>query len=362
MDTKNKTTYKRSMHDKQHPYTQISADLINNNNLTGEERFLLIYLLGRSDDYILHSSYFANKSRELFGWGRDKFYSVWRNLQTKGFIEKEKIRDEGKIDGHHYIVHESLLKNQNPENPESRKSGIRKTTTLPSIDEPIIDKPNVEELNTPDPSTNTNLVAALKGAPEGISPFLSEIIEIKAVYKLICELNPEEISADWRMTDGDYNLIKKAIKELGYERTILTVAERTSIVDKPYYSVAYIFSDFKKGEDSDELTDDNIEVNAVFLFDDIDVWETLQECQDKQEVYEYIRSQVAEVHSEANYWTPSSEDLEYSEQILYADANINVAQKLRDGLKSAYRNNEWRFGQIVYQVIAAVETKIMTYG
>ena len=372
---KNKTTYKRSMHNKKHPYTPISAELINNTDLTGEERFLLIYLLGRSNDYILNSSYFAQKSQELFGWGRDKFYKVWTNLQTKGYIQKQKMRSAGKIDGHHYTVHEtsdSFLKNQNTENPESGKTGIWSTSALLSIDKPNIDKPIADQ-----PSacgfTKTNLKRDGKISTVG-SKILEDNDEVLEIFDLICERNPSEQSDNWKLNDKDRKLIKYAIDVLGFVEAQVRVYQLVDMEGaKPYYSVSYIFSDLKDKKPENEKEKDSVEnflkerpvLIADFCkieFSDEKVEEAQQECEDEQQFFDFIKNAVTVFHKEAKHWTASEKDLEHCEALRFCDPNIPLAEKLRGGLKSAFEKDEWRFGQIVYQAMTAIENIELMYG
>ncbi len=363
---KNKTTYNRSMHDKNHPYTPISAELINNTDLTGEERFLLIYLLGRSNDYILNSSYFAQQSQKLFGWGRDKFYKVWTNLQTKGYIKKQKIRSSGKIDGHHYTVHETImpfLKNQNPENPESGKSGIWKTSALPSIDKPIIDKPTDDLPNSGCATTRTNLNGA-STLPAGGSELLETNKQVTEIFDLICELNPSEYSDKWKLNDQDRNLIEKAISILGFVAAQIQVYQAVGISDKiPYFSVSYIFSKFKDSEPKNDV-EDFIQQNpdafpdfAKIELSDEKIENAKLDCEDEQQFYNFLKNAISVYHEEAKHWVASAEDLEHCESLKSCDSNIPLAEKLRAGLKSAFEKDDWRFGQVVYQAIAAIEAR-----
>lgn len=359
------------MHNKNNPYTPISAELINNSDLTGEERFLLIYLLGRSNDYILNSSYFAKQSQNLFGWGRDKFYKVWTNLQTKGYIKKQKIRTSGKIDGHHYTVHETIkpfLKNQNPENPESGKSGIWKTSALPSIDKPIIDKPNTDEPISGCATTKTNLNGA-STFPAGGSDLLETNNQVTEIFELICEQNPSEYSGKWKLNDQDRNLIEEAIKEYGLIEAKLKVYQRVGASDKlPYSSTSYIFSDLKNEIDDNTVEvyiKDNPELITEFAnieFSDEKVENAKLDCENKQQFYDFLKNTISAYHEEAKHWVASTEDLEYCERLQSCDSNIPLAEKLRAGLTSAFEKDDWRFGQVVYQAVAAIDTKEMFYA
>ena len=367
---KNKTTYNRAMHDKKHPYTPISAVLINNTDLTGEERFLLIYLFGRSNDYILNSSYFAKDSQKLFGWGRDKFYKVWTNLQTKGYIIKQMIRTLGVINGHHYTVHETITpfrKNQNPENPESGKSRILKTSALPSIDKPTIDKPTIDKPTSACGLTKTNLNGA------SFNNFVdSDLMEtnklITEIFDLICELNPSEYSDNWKLNDQDRELIEKAISNLGFVDTQILVYQTVDTSGKlDYYSVSYIFSEFKDSKPISDTEDfipqspNDIPDLLGMLLSDEKVEKAISDCKDEQEFYNFLKNIISPFHVKAKQWVASNEDLDHCALLLEHDTNLPIAKKLRAGLKSACDKKEWRFGQVVYQAIAAIETKEMLY-
>jgi|GEM_PF-2937086 len=342
---KNKTTYDRAMHDSSHPYTCISAELINNEDLTGEERFLLIYLLGRSDDYIFHSTYFAKDAKKLFGWGKQKFYKIWINLQKKGFISKEKIRVKGMIDGEHYTVHEilpDLLKNQNTENPESGESGIWKTRTLPSID-----KPNIDKLSNDEPS-NTNtyhedgvllLEEIQEEEPEEITKE-----EINDLYEFIKEKNPNDQTTKWRLTKKDKELLHDAIEMYGIDKAKSIADKIISRSKKDYSSVSYVFSDLKNDFPSNDSDEEFLEDSLIEVIGSMD----------NHQMYDYIKNVVGNYHTEANYWEPSDKDLEICTILTDYGDKIDLREKLSHGLKSAVKKDKWSFQQITYQAMAAL--------
>ncbi len=374
---KNKTTYNRSMHNSDHPYTMISADLINNTDLNGEEKILLISLLSNSDNYILHSTYLAKNAKESLGWGRDKYQKHWNNLQAKGYIVKKQIFENRIIAGYHYFVHESLnpeiLNSRSPELQCPGKPVPRKTSALISINETNINQTNTDEPNSACGYTKTNLNGE-STIPAGGSGILETNDQVKQIFDLICELNPEEQSNKWKMNDQDRKLIKKAIDKLGFMEAKVRVYQ---LVDedekKPYYSVAYIFSDFKEekpttigqNEEVESLLKDQPEAIDSFTdiaFSDEKVEQAQLECEDEYQFFDFIQTGTMEIHSDAKHWKPSEKDLEHCERLMDCDSNIPLAEKLRNGLKSAFQKNDWRFGQIVYQAVAAVETKELLYS
>ncbi len=363
---KNKTTYDRAMHDKTHPYTLISAELINNEDLTGEERFLLIYLFGRSDDYIFNSSYFANQAQQLFGWGRDKFYKIWISLQDKGYISKEKIRAKGKIDGHHYTVHEILpqfLKTQNTENPESGKSKIRRTSALPSID-----KPNIDELNIDKPiSTKTNHsgdVVSKHDKKKSVKKRSFKKVKVNEVFEYVCKLNPSEHSRKWIINDKDYKLIEKAIDLFGLEEAKNYAEECVKSSSKEYCSVSYIFTDIRKrGSLLSFLKKTPSALSAVVGadFSEKNVEDALYESSEYH-LFNFIKNTISEYHKAASSWKESDSDIDNCYLLMDYGDRINLAEKLQDGLKSAIQKNKWSFNQIIYQAKAAINTYDETYG
>lgn len=362
------------MHNKNNPYTPISAKLINNTDLTGEERFLLIYLLGRSDDYILNSSYFAKQSQELFGWGRDKFQNIWNKLQDKGYILKEQIREKGQAAGYHYKVYE-VLKNRCPENPGSGKSVSRNTSALHSIDKPIIDKPITDQPSACG-TTITNLNVEPSNPSVGSDPkngILATNSQVKEIFELIREQNPSEFSDTWKLNDKDRSLIEKAINHLGYTNAQLRVYERVGLPGMPYTSVSYIFAEFKDAEpdvkEGESAIEEFLKLSPEMIGDlvkaelsDQKVESAQFDCKDANQFYDFIRNVVTTFHHEAKHWKASDEDLAYCEALLSCDCSIPLAEKLRRGLVSAFQKNEWRFGQIVYQAMTAIDTKEMLFS
>lgn len=360
---KNKTTYDRAMHDKTHPYTCISAELINNENLTGEERFLIVYLLGRSDDYIFNSSHFADNAQKLFGWGRDKFYKVWKSLKDKGFIEKVTFRDKGMIGGQHYTIHEilpDLLKNQNTENPESGKSGIRETNTLPSIDKLNIDKPNIDKPK----GTKTNLAG--ENASQGEEKKLTrnrvydvnKNREVNELFDHICSLNPLEHSSNWKMNDTDLRLLKKVIDILGIDKAKAFAEYAVNNSNNEYCSIAYIFADFKKRGSNTAwfLKHPKFIDGLISNILSEDIVEKVMGKASELKLYFFIRETASFLHKAADKWDPSEKDLEACHCIVVNGDRINLAEKLQDGMKSALVSGKWSFNQIVYQAMAALNT------
>ncbi|MFK5895017.1 MAG: hypothetical protein QM504_17505 [Pseudomonadota bacterium] len=359
---KNKTTYDRAMHDKTHPYTLISAELINNEDLSGEERFLMIYLLGRSDDYIFNSSYFANQAKQLFGWGRDKFYKIWMSLQNKGYISKEKIRVNGVIDGEHYTVHEILpqfLKSQNTENPESGESEIRQTSALPSIDKPNIDIPIIDlPINT-----KTNRIGDI--ASPTVKNKTNTNDQVNELFALIVKLNPVKHTCKWKMNNDDKKLLQRAITIFGFEEASTYSRKLISNSKKEYCSLSYIFSDIKDEEsafvymkkDPDLL----FEISEQ-IFDYFEVETKIYEAGEPEEVFNFIIDKVSDIYSGAKHWKMSEKDAENCDLLLNYGEKVWANEKLQAGLRSAVEKNEWSFNQIVYQAVAAINTYDETYG
>jgi hypothetical protein len=111
-------------------YTPISNDILQSNELTPEEKTILIYLLSLPSDWVI-------LKKQLIEWanfGRDRFNKAWKSLHEKGYLLSIRIfnQNTGQFVGWNHIVYEIpvLEDNRDTENPkvgDSESREIRKS-------------------------------------------------------------------------------------------------------------------------------------------------------------------------------------------------------------------------------------------
>lgn len=82
--------FKRSRHDREHPYVMISRKMINDQNLSYRAKFILIYLLNLPDDWKVYPKQVAKYNK----MGRDQIYKVINELIQNGYCKRTQIKDE----------------------------------------------------------------------------------------------------------------------------------------------------------------------------------------------------------------------------------------------------------------------------
>ena len=98
--------YFRRPKDHEHPYAQISNDMLDDGDISFKAKGLLSYLLSRSDDWKVYQS-------QLARLGPDGEYAVrsgLKELREAGYIEREPERnDDGTIAEWVYIIYETPI-------------------------------------------------------------------------------------------------------------------------------------------------------------------------------------------------------------------------------------------------------------
>jgi len=76
--------------DREHPYVVVGKSVTDNAELTWEARGLLVFLLGKPDNWQVNTGYLEGQSPA----GRDKTRRILRELQTAGYLTRTKRQDE----------------------------------------------------------------------------------------------------------------------------------------------------------------------------------------------------------------------------------------------------------------------------
>jgi hypothetical protein len=86
-------------------FTMISNDLINNKDLSLEEKGLLIYILSLPDDWHLYKNSLPTRTGEKPG----TIDRIFKSLQEKGYILSTQVKNStGQFKGWDHLVFESL--------------------------------------------------------------------------------------------------------------------------------------------------------------------------------------------------------------------------------------------------------------
>jgi hypothetical protein len=93
----------RATKDKDHPYKQVLRATFDGSGLSFEARGVLAYILMKPDDWTLHVKDIMREG----SIGRDKAYSILKELIEAGYAQRIDERDEhGKFDSTTIVVHE----------------------------------------------------------------------------------------------------------------------------------------------------------------------------------------------------------------------------------------------------------------
>lgn len=116
-----KTTFiKRSLHNKENPYVQISKSMLRDRNIDPFCKGVLSFMLSLPDTWELHPKHIANE----LNIGRDKIYSVLKKLMQAGYCRRNDIRIKGKFICTEYEISEEPIFKKVlpfPEKPDTAK-------------------------------------------------------------------------------------------------------------------------------------------------------------------------------------------------------------------------------------------------
>ena len=144
-------TFQRCPHDKENPYSMISRELIRDQSISPECRWLIIYLLANKDNWKINIRQIINHCKGQMG--RDRVYAVIKEAIDSGYILREEFTTEKNLRRTRYFVSESPkfkkclrlpdfqeAESENPEKPDykeeaSSKEKQKEGNASPSIEE-----------------------------------------------------------------------------------------------------------------------------------------------------------------------------------------------------------------------------------
>ena len=91
---------------KKKPFVQIDKKTVEDKNLSWKARGLLIFLLSRPDNWKIYLKQLEKESKKD---GRDSLRSGLKELEERGYLVKEQLKDKkGRFQGYRYLVFETL--------------------------------------------------------------------------------------------------------------------------------------------------------------------------------------------------------------------------------------------------------------
>lgn len=126
-------------------FTMIQNAMAQDDQLSWNARGIMTYLLSLPDDWVIYKTEII-KHGDI---GRDKFNKVWNELQSFGYLSKEKVKNlsDGTFQGVMWILNEEPEITRRPENPLFGENPVKSTEGLKirPTDNPTVGKPEVRE-------------------------------------------------------------------------------------------------------------------------------------------------------------------------------------------------------------------------
>jgi hypothetical protein len=154
----------RAPHDKDHPYTQISSQLLEDAQLSWAAKGLLCYLLNKPDDWAIYQDELHHHAAN----GQWATRMALKELKDKGYVQRVFLRNhDGKLLGNELHVTENP-KVHHVEKPSCGKTTIRENHHVDFHNLPNTDLPNTDLIpNNHSPRTEVseqNKIIKLKQA------------------------------------------------------------------------------------------------------------------------------------------------------------------------------------------------------
>ena len=178
---RNKTQYNRtdkSMESK-NTFSRTDSRVIEETSMSVNERFILIYILAQSDNWVINS----NSLWKQMGMGKQAFYTAWKSLQSMGFVIKHAIidRETGQRFGTEWVINEwpfattsSSSDSRNPEYGKAESNHYKGTTTNNNnlsteadATEEVASQKLIKEVITEAPSQLPDTQYGITGGPRG---------------------------------------------------------------------------------------------------------------------------------------------------------------------------------------------------
>lgn len=200
-------------------FTTVSKDITENTSLSWQARGLLVYLLGKFDNWQIHVSHLQKETcNAKKKTGRDGIYAMFDELLEQGYLQRESLRSaEGAFIGVQYVVHEipvpveqrttkQARAGSQDEQPSSDENAAQPHTAKPDTDKPDTGLPDTGSPDTANPTllktdvlTKTDVVPKTEPTNADASPPAKspELLTLERSWAPGIE-KPEQLSdEDW---------------------------------------------------------------------------------------------------------------------------------------------------------------------
>lgn len=224
----------RRPHDHEHPYAQISNDVLDDGELSFKAKGLLSYLLARSDDWEIYLSQLTDVGPD----GRHAIRSAIQELREAGFLKRSVHRDEeGKFDGYEYIVYE---RRRDPGITDPDADSGEPGSESPGMGKPVSGKPDTTKKESTNKGSNQSGSgsAGARGdahAPKTASPSMpGDLLPLYEVY----EPTVNEALRQYEPEDAD-QLVSNQWGQIGVGDPVLRLATET---EWPYFVAGVVIT------------------------------------------------------------------------------------------------------------------------
>lgn len=145
-------TIERCPHDAENPYTMVRNELIRDNSISPQCRWLIIYLLSNKEGWKINVRQLVNHLKEHMG--RTQVYKLFEEAIEAGYMKREaifsKTKNGGNIkSGFKYFVSETPKFKESLRHSKNRYTGDRQAVKPDYKNKQDSKKEHVEEENTP---------------------------------------------------------------------------------------------------------------------------------------------------------------------------------------------------------------------
>lgn len=106
MTSKNQPTFQRSPHDKENPFAQISRDLLRDESISPECRWLISYLLCNKEGWVIKIEQIVNHLKGHRNCGESRVYKMINEAIAAGYMQREAYYEKN-LKRYRYFVSES---------------------------------------------------------------------------------------------------------------------------------------------------------------------------------------------------------------------------------------------------------------
>lgn len=138
-------TIQRCPHDKENPYVMVNNNLIRDNSISPECRWLLIYLLTNENGWVINTNQLVTHLKGHKRYGRDRVRSIISEAVKAGYMKRERYLYKNMIRHRYYLSETPKFSNNFTDALKSRAPGARAPETPPLKNDQEEKKDHIEE-------------------------------------------------------------------------------------------------------------------------------------------------------------------------------------------------------------------------